>query len=134
MSTARDLSQRSVAFVEAGDREGWVALFAEDAVVADPVGPSMFDEAGLGHHGHEAIGAFFDAAIAGNQVRFEVRESHAAGDEIANVVTITTTLPDASKAIVDAVVVYRAATDGEHVAGLRAYWSTDEMRFEAAPA
>ena len=133
MATARELSERSVAAVEAGDKEAWLALFAEDGVVQDPVGPSMFDEAGTGHHGRDAIAGFFDAAIAGNQVRFEVRESHAAGDEVANVVTITTTLPDGSKAIVDAVVVYRAAPDGEHLASLRAFWSPDEMRFEPAP-
>lgn len=133
MGNARDLSQRSVAAVEAGDRDGWLALFAPDGVVEDPVGPSMFDETGAGHHGREAIGGFFDAAIAGNQVRFEIRESHEAGDEVANVVTITTTLPDGSKAIVDAVVVYRSAPDGEHLASLRAFWSADEMRFEPAP-
>ena len=133
MSTARELSQKSVAAVEAGDREGWLDLFAPDGFVQDPVGVSMFDETGEGHHGRDAIGAFFDGTIAGNQVRFEVRESHAAGDEVANVVTITTTLGDGSKAIVDAVVVYRAAEDGEHLASLRAFWSTDEMRFEPAP-
>jgi uncharacterized protein (TIGR02246 family) len=134
MGNARELSQKSVAAVEAGDREGWLALFAPDGVVQDPVGPSMFDETGEGHHGRDGIGAFFDNAIAGNQVRFEVRESREAGDEVANVVTIATTLPDGSKAIVDAVVVYRAAADGEHLASLRAFWSTDEMRFEPAPA
>ena len=134
MASAWELSQRSVVLVEAGDRDGWLALFAEDGIVQDPVGPSMFDETGDGHRGRDAIGAFFDSTIAGNQVRFEIRESHAAGDEVANVVTITTTLPDGSKAIVDAVVVYAAAADGKHLASLRAFWSTDEMRFEAAPA
>ena len=120
----------SVAAVEAGDRAGWMALFAPDGFVEDPVGPSMFDETGEGHHGREAIGAFFDTAIAGNQVRFAIRESHPAGDEVANVVTITTTLPDGSKAIIDAVTVYRMAADGEHLASMRAFWSPDEMRFE----
>lgn len=133
MSTAFEMSQKSVALVEASDREGWMALFAPDGVVEDPVGPSMFDEAGTGHHGREAIGAFFDAAIAGNQVRFKIHASHPAGDEVANVVTITTTLPDGSLAIIDAVTVYRVAPDGEHLDSMRAFWSPDEMRFEPAP-
>jgi ketosteroid isomerase-like protein len=133
MSTAWELSQKSVAAVEAGDREGWIALFAPDGVVEDPVGPSMFDETGQGHRGPAGIGAFFDAAIAGNQVRFEIREHHLSGEECANVVTITTTLPDGSKAIVDAVTVYKLAVDGEHLASMRAFWSPDEMRFEPAP-
>ena len=29
-----------MAAVEAGDRDAWLALFADDAVVEDPVGPS----------------------------------------------------------------------------------------------
>jgi len=44
--TARDLGQRSMAAVEAGDRAAWLALFSDDAVVEDPVGPSMFDPRG----------------------------------------------------------------------------------------
>lgn len=48
-----------------GVKEDWVALFAPDGVVEDPVGPSMFDPEGKGHHGHEGIGGFWDIAIAG---------------------------------------------------------------------
>ena len=36
---ARLASQRSMAAVEAGDREAWLALFTDDAVVEDPIGP-----------------------------------------------------------------------------------------------
>ena len=132
MTTARELSQKSVAAIEAGDKEAWLALFADDAVLEDPVGVSMFDETGRGHRGKEAIGAFYDSVVAGNQVHFDVRESYGHDGEVANVVTITTTLPDGSKAIVDAVSCYRAAPDGK-LASLRALWSTDEMRFESAP-
>jgi len=49
--TARELGQRSMAAVEAGDRDGWLALFGDDAVVEDPVGPSMFDPEGRGTGG-----------------------------------------------------------------------------------
>ena len=55
---ARELGIRSRAAVAAGDREGWLELFAEDAVVEDPIGPSPFDPEGKGHHGREAIDAF----------------------------------------------------------------------------
>ena len=40
------------------------ALWAEDAVVEDPVGPSFFDPEGKGHHGIAGISAFWDIAIA----------------------------------------------------------------------
>ena len=46
MISARDLGQASMAAVEAGDRQAWLGLFAEDAVVEDPIGPSAFDPEG----------------------------------------------------------------------------------------
>ena len=46
MGAAREMGQRSMALTEAKDRDGWLGLFADDAVVQDPVGPSMFDPEG----------------------------------------------------------------------------------------
>ena len=43
MTTARELGQASMAAVEARDRTAWLALFADDGVVEDPIGPSAFD-------------------------------------------------------------------------------------------
>src|SRR3954468_10839244 len=91
---ARDTARASMQAVEAGDRTAWLALFAPDACVEDPIGPSMFDPDGTGHRGAESIAAFYDTVVASGQVRFAIRESHAAGNECANVGTITTTLPD----------------------------------------
>ena len=62
---ARAASQRSMAAVSAGDRAAWLALFADDAVVEDPIGPSMFDPDGAGHRGLDAVAAFFDTVIEG---------------------------------------------------------------------
>lgn len=130
---ARAASQRSMAAVEAGDRDGWLSLFAPDAVVEDPIGPSMFDPAGEGHRSSAAIAAFYDTVIGTNQVRFEIERSYACGSEVANVGTITTTLPDGSRAIVAGVYTYRVDEEGRLVA-LRAFWEPDAMTFEPAPA
>ncbi len=89
----------------------------------------MFDPDGLGHHGTEAIAAFYDSVIASGRVTFAIRESYAGGLECANVGTITTTLPDGSRAIVDGVYTYRVDDEGRIVA-LRAYWEFDAMRIE----
>ena len=115
-------AQRSIAAVEAGERERWLDLFAPDALVEDPIGVSIFDPAGKGHRGRDAIGAFFDTAIAPNQVRFHIERSHPAGaDEVARVGTVTTTLADGSRAIIDGVFTYRVDGDGL-ITNLRAYW------------
>ena len=110
--SARAASLRSRAAVHAGDRDAWLAIFAADAVVADPVGPSPLDPTGLGHRGPEARAAFWDTIIAPNPVRMELWHSNAGGDEVANVMTITTTFPDGSAAEVDVVAIYEVGDDG----------------------
>lgn len=126
---ARQASQASMAAVEAGDRAAWLALFAPDAVIEDPIGVSVLDPTGQGHRGTEAIAAFWDTTIASGTIRFAIRESYAAGDEVANVGTITTTFPDGTAVAVDGVFTYRVGDDGL-IRALRAYWSEASMRTE----
>lgn len=124
---ARRAALASVQAVEAGDRAAWLALFADDAVVADPVGVSPLDPEGNGHRGAEEIAAFYDTVIASAQVRFALRESYVAGSSCANVGTITSTFPDGSAGVVDGVYVYEVDDDGKLVS-VRAYWEFDNLR------
>ncbi len=126
---ARDMAVRSVTAVENGDREGWLALFAEDAVVEDPIGVSSFDPEGKGHRGIDAIAAFYDNVISKAPVHFVVRESHAAGNECANVYTITTHLGGAGRAVIDGVFTYLIDDNGK-LAAMRGFWEADNMKIE----
>ncbi len=121
---ARTASRRSMDAVSRGAKEEWLDLFAADGVVEDPVGKSMFDPTGEGHRGRDAIAAFWDMTI-GNVERFEfdIRDSFAAGNEVANVGTITTYLRGS---IVDTegVFVYRVDDDGL-IVSMRAFWETE---------
>src|SRR5690606_12302760 len=101
---------------------------AEDAVVEDPIGVSPMDPTGEGHHGLAAIEAFYDSVIAPNSVRFVIERSHAAGNEVANVGTITTRMPDGTVVHTDLVITYRVDDAGK-VLALRAYWVLDKLRF-----
>lgn len=122
---ARAASRRSMDAVSAGAKADWLALFAPDAVVEDPVGRSAFDPEGRGHRGGEAISAFWDATIGNaEQVTFTVRDSFAAGDEVANVGTITTFLPGGYRVDTDGVYVYRVGPDGL-IRSMRAFWELD---------
>ena len=126
--TARELGIRSRAAVHARDRDGWLDLFAEDAFVQDPIGPSPFDPEGKGHHGRAAIAKFYDEVIAPSQaVDFEITQSYLCGDEVADVGIIRTTLAGGThQAVVHVVMTYR--TDGAgKIAALRAYWEFDEL-------
>jgi len=124
---ARAASQRSMAAVKAQDREGWLALWADDGCVEDPVGPSWLDPTGEGHRGKEAIGAFFDTTIATLEgIRFEITDSFAAGSEVANVGTIHLSLPGGTTGRCEGVFVYKVNEEGLLVS-LRAFWEVDRM-------
>ena len=122
---ARTASRRSMSAVVRAAKDEWLALFAADAVVEDPVGPSPFDEQGRGHHGHAGIGAFWDLAIAPVQrFHFAIHDSFAAGDESANVGTISAFLPGGLRVDTEGVFVYRVGPDGL-ITSMRAFWELD---------
>ncbi|WP_431878490.1 nuclear transport factor 2 family protein [Amycolatopsis sacchari] len=122
---ARRAAWNSMNAVVRGAKDEWLALFAPDAVIEDPVGPSMFDQEGKGHHGHDGISAFWDLAIAKvERFEFVIRDSFAAGDEVANYGTITTFLPGGYRVDTDGVFVYRVGADGL-VKSMRAFWETE---------
>ena len=125
---ARELGIRSRAAVTAGDRDGWLALFADDAFVQDPIGPSAFDPEGKGHHGRDAIAAFYDTVIASSEaITFEITESYLCGDEVADVGIIRTTLAGGThQAVVRGVYTYRSNGAGK-LASLRAFWEFDAL-------
>jgi len=129
MGVAFELSKRSMAAIEAKDRAGWLALFAQDAVVEDPIGPSMLDPEGSGHRGIDAIARFYDTVIApAEQIEFHIRDSYDCGVEVANVGEIHITM-GGKVGICRVVSTYRATGDGK-LAALRAYWDPDALVFE----
>ncbi|GIE29670.1 hypothetical protein Ait01nite_027150 [Actinoplanes italicus] len=123
--TARDLARRSQAAAGAKDRDAWLGLFADDAVVEDPIGPSPLCPDGHGHHGAEAIAAFYDTVIGQvEQMRFEIERSYLCGDEVADVGSIHITLAGGHAVQVCGVFTYRSDDSGR-IAALRAYWEFD---------
>src|SRR5690242_13345571 len=117
---ARRASQRPYAAVGTGDLEHWLTVYAEDAAIEDPVGPSMFDPDGKGRTGPQGIRAFGNLAIEPIETfHFTVHDSHANGNSCANIGTITTTFPDGGKVDTDLVMVYTVHDDGR-VASMRA--------------
>ena len=128
MTTARELGQASMAAVEARDRTGWLALFADDGVVEDPIGPSAFDPEGKGHRGLESIAAFYDTVIAANEsIVFDIRQSFLCGEEAANVGVIRITFAGGTAVEVDGIYIYRRSPD-DRIASLRAFWEPDAIR------
>jgi steroid Delta-isomerase len=76
--------KRSREAAMARDKEAWLAVFADDAIVEDPIGPSHFDPEGKGHRGKEAIAKFYDMAIAPSELAFNFEKTYRCGNEEAN--------------------------------------------------
>jgi steroid Delta-isomerase len=132
-ATARELARRSQAAVAAKDRDAWLSLFASDAVVEDPIGPSPLDPLGAGHRGRDAIAAFYDNVIAPPEgITFEIERSYQCGDEVADVGVIRTTLAGGQHvAVVRGVYTYRSNGAGQ-LAALRAFWEFDAVELTSA--
>ena len=112
-----------MAAVADGRKDEWLALFTPDAVVEDPVGPSMLDPEGKGHHGHEGIAKFWDTNFgAVSRFHFQVKDSFANGPCCANFVAITMWLGDDGRAMtVDGVMLYTVNDEGQ-LTSIKGYW------------
>jgi ketosteroid isomerase-like protein len=130
---AQQAGINSLKNVRARNKEAWLDLFAEDAVVQDPVGVSPLDPAGLGHRGKAAIGRFWDMVIAPGDIEMRVRESYPSGEECANVVTLVNRMPGGVEIGTDCVIVYRVNAAGR-IVSLKAYWEFEKIaaQLEAA--
>lgn len=128
---ARVAGERSRAAVERGDREAWLALWAEDAIIEDPIGVSPIDPTGEGHRGLEAIARFWDDVIRRDprtRIRFDYHTQYCVGDECACVGSLTNHFPDGSSFEVQGVFVYRVNAEGKLVS-LRTYWEYEQGVF-----
>jgi steroid delta-isomerase len=124
---ARDAAFRSYDAVLRKDKEAWLANFAEDGWIEDPVGPSMFDQEGKGHHGSEGRAHFWDLTIAiVARFEFEINDSFVCANECVNVGTIHTTLANGYRASCEGVFHYTVNDEGK-LRSLRAFWELDRM-------
>ncbi len=117
--------KRSREAAMARNKEAWLDLFADDAIVEDPIGPSHFDPEGKGHRGRDEISAFWDKAIAPNKLEFNFVDTFGCGNEEANVGTIVITT-GGYQVTTEGVFTYRVNDEGKLVA-LRAYWEVDRV-------
>jgi steroid delta-isomerase len=129
-SPALTASQASWRCVQAHDREGWLALMADDVVVEDPIGPSVTNPDGTGVRGKEAMAAFYDANISANQLRITCEETFPSSspDEIAHILVLRSRFEGGFTSTVRGVFTYRVDEAGL-IANMRGYWNLDVMQF-----
>lgn len=117
----RELAETSLRLTKEGDRDGWLALFTDDAVVEDPVGVSPFDGGVGGNRGKEAIARFRDTVISTMEsFDYEIERCYVCGDEAAAVVTFHI-VSGGNRMDMDVVNIYK--TDGNgRLKSLRSFW------------
>jgi steroid delta-isomerase len=132
-------SKKSWSAVDRKAKEEWLALFADDAKVEDPVGPTLLDPEGKGHVGKEALSRFWDTNIGPNTIEFNFTQSYVAGQEVAHVGTLKTTFGQGSmfgegaSITVEGVFVYKVNDEGKLVS-LRTFWEFDKALASITPA
>lgn len=117
----KELAETSLRLTKEGDRDGWLALFTDDAVVEDPVGVSPFDGGVGGNRGKDAIARFRDTVISRMEsFEYEIERCYVCGDEAAAVVTFHI-VAAGNRMDMDVVNIYR--TDGNGLlTSLRSFW------------
>jgi hypothetical protein len=79
------------------------------------------------------MSAFWDATIATTErLDFEITKSYVSGKEVANVGTITATLPGGVKVHTEGVYVYRVDDNGL-ICSLRTHWEFDRAMGSMSP-
>ena len=115
-------NRNSVKYAMAKDRTNWLAQFADDALVCDPVGKSMFDPEGNGHRGKQAIGQFFDNVIAPAATTMAIGEHRIAGEFACAVpMQAANDLGEGVQLVVEMITAYEVNPQGL-IVSLRAYW------------
>jgi steroid delta-isomerase len=116
----RDVVERYVKSWEAGDKEGWVGCFADDAEQIDPYPQPA-------NVGREAIARFFDTARSlVEEYRFTTHYSAVAGDRCAMTFTLALKTGDTTVEF-DGVDLFEVNDDGL-ISRLTAYWDPSTMR------
>ena len=112
------------------DKEGWLALYSDDAVVEDPVGtPASHRGRRPGRLGDE-LGRFYEAFIAASGIEMVTRQDIVSGQHVFRAVDIhTTNLKTGLKMKVPANLLYEIVTrdGGLAIRRMQAHWELNRM-------
>ena len=118
---------KSVHYSMNKQREDWLALYRDDAIISDPVGVSPLDPEGQGHKGKEAITAFYDNVIAYAQFTMTPGEHLISGDFACAVpMHVVNELGEGVTTEIDLISLYHVDHDGL-IISMKAYWDFGVM-------
>jgi len=132
MHAAISANLNSIKYAMGKNREAWLALYRDDAVVSDPVGVSPLDPVGNGHIGKQALADFFDNVISNANVTIIPGEHRISGDYSCAVpMQAINDLGDGMTATVDMIAVYHVDDQGL-IKSMQAYWDWGALEQQMA--
>lgn len=133
LTPALAASHASWRCVQTHDREGWLALMADDIVIEDPIGEAITNPDGKGVRGKQAASVFYDTNIAVNNLTVSCEETFPSSspNEVAHILSLHSKFEGGVTSTVRGVFCYRVNDDGL-ITNLRGYWNMDAMKFGQA--
>jgi ketosteroid isomerase-like protein len=130
-----EVARASPECVAKHDKAGWLALFAGDGVVEDPVGSAPNHKGrfpGRAESGDDELGRFYETFIAPNEIRFQVRQDIVTERDVVRDVVIHTTLSTGLQVSVPAYLIYEMTEeDGAiRIRRLAAHWELPQLSLQ----
>ncbi len=106
------------------DREAWLGLFSQSAVVQDPVGAGPNRKGQGVRDGRDELARFYDIFIASNDIKFTVNQDIVIGNEAVRDILISTVMPNGASCEIPALVKYSVIEEGGElkIDKLNAHW------------
>lgn len=125
-------NMNSIKYAMNKDKQAWLALYRDDAVLRDPVGVSPLDPAGNGHIGKAAIEQFWDTIIGPANLTLTAGLRCPSGSHHCAVpMRAENDLGGGLKTAVDMIAVYQVDDDGL-IVSMSAYWDWNVMQQQLA--
>jgi steroid Delta-isomerase len=122
MNTVHELAQAALKGSAGKDRESWLALWEDDAVIEDPVGSEGFARPGRRFAGIAAITDFWDSMIAWNaDLRYKIERCYPAGDDELALAIHYQIVKGAEVGDLHALNIYKRSPNGK-LASMRSFW------------
>ncbi|MFT4520745.1 MAG: steroid delta-isomerase [Halioglobus sp.] len=124
---AVEANRKSIEYAMSGNKEGWLALYTEDAVVADPVGISPMDPTGEGNRGKAAIEQFWDKVIGKANLDIKVDKRWTSGEFFCCVAQVAhNDMGNGNVTQCDMLATYEVNSEGL-ITRMAAHWNFDDM-------
>jgi steroid Delta-isomerase len=128
-SPALTASQASWRCVQAKDKQGWLALMADDVVIEDPIGPAYTNPDGTGVVGKDGVSEWWEKTVGLAAINITCEETFPSSspDEVAHILNLRFTFDNGSASSVRGIFTYKVDDKGL-LTSLRGYWNMGMMK------